>query len=185
MKIFAFYLRLNLIQSPIWLEDFRLKYDEPVDLHLTLIQPRYVDEQSVYVLKSKVAQFLSEHKFVSEDKTVEFNKLVCEQELDDTYTIMLLAQTTDKILNLQTGLKEILREYGEYVDQDTIEYEQNFRPHFTIGRDINSSLLQEVESYFETEFLVQGTLTDLVLAVVKNTSVKERKNPDNLTIINL
>jgi len=185
MKIFAIYLRLNLIQRPLWFEDFRLKYDEPFDLHVTLIQPRYVNEQQVDDLKSKITQFLDEHKLISEDKVVEFNKLVYDQEQDGTYTLMLLAEKADKLSELQKGLRELLKEFAEYVDKVTIEYEENFRPHITIGRNIKTDSLRDAKLYFESSFLVKGILTDLVLPVVKDTSIEERKNPNNLTILDL
>ena len=185
MKIFAIYLRLNLSQKPDWFEDFRLKYDESFDLHVTLIQPRYVNEQQADDLKSKITQFLDEHRFISEEKVIEFNRLVCDQEQDGTYTFMLLAEKADKVFELQRGLRELPKEFSEYVDRATIEYEKNFRPHITIGRNINTASFQEVKSYFESKFSVEGILTDLVLPIVKNTSTEERKDPNNLTILDL
>lgn len=59
MKIFAIYPRLNLTQKPTWFDGFRLKYDEPYELHITLIQPRYIDEQMVDGLRLRVSNFLN------------------------------------------------------------------------------------------------------------------------------
>ncbi len=185
MKIFAIYLRLNLTQKPHWFDDFRNKYDEAYDLHITLIQPRYVDEAKMDELKSKVARFLDENKFILEDKKIEFNDLVCDQEQDSSYTFMLLAKNANKIYELQNGLKELLREFSKYVHKVTVEYEENFRPHITIGRNIKTDSLQETKLYFESGFSVKGILTDLVLPIVKDTSTEEIKNPNNLTIIDL
>lgn len=185
MKIFALYLRLNLINKPKWFDDFRLKYDEPFDLHVTLIQPRYIDEARVDDLKFIVSKFLSENRFSEEDRIIEFNNLVFDQELDGSYTIMLLAQKANKIFELQNGLRELLKEFNEYVKNVTIEYEENFKPHITIGRNIKSDLLLEAKSYFKPNFSVKGILADLVLPIVMNTSAEERKNPKNLTILDL
>jgi len=56
MKIFALYIKIQLDKNSEWLSEFRKKYDEPGDLHITLIQPRYIDENKVRILGSDPAQ---------------------------------------------------------------------------------------------------------------------------------
>ncbi len=182
MKIFAIYLRLNLTQKPIWFDEFRLKYDEPYELHITLIQPRYVNEQKVDDLKLKVGKFLSENKFEESDKVINFDELVYDQENDGTYTIMLLTKKAQELFNFQKGLREVLKDFTNYVTKENIEYEENFRPHITIGRNIKSEVLNEAKQYFQSGFKVEGTLTELVLPIVKDLSDEERKTPDNMMV---
>ncbi len=179
MKIFAVYLRLNLIQKPEWFDEFRSKYDEPLELHVTLIQPRYIAEEKVDDISASLATFLDKEKMSSINKMISFDQLVYEQEHDGTYTLMLIAQMADELHNFQKKLRDTLREFTEYVDKATIEYEKNFRPHITIARNIHSTYLPEVLAHFQSDFLVKGVLTKLVLPIVKDTSVEERKNPSN------
>lgn len=185
MKIFAIYLRLNLIQKPEWFDNFRQRYSEPVDLHVTLIQPRYIDETRVDDIKLIVSNFLNKSKFGVDDKNIKFNNIVCDQELNGTYTCMLLAENVDRVLNIQKGLKELLINYTEYVDQATIDYEENFRPHITIGTNIDKNTLDTVQSYFQSNNEVTGVLTDLVIPIVKDTSLQERMNINNQIILDL
>jgi 2'-5' RNA ligase len=170
---------------PEWFDNFILKYNEPLDLHLTLIQPRYIDEQQIDDIKSKVALFLNENKLAAEDKIIEFDNFVCDKESNGKYTIMLLASNDDVLLDFQKGLREILKDNIDYVEKATVEYEENFRPHITIGTNISEDLLNEAKSYFQSEFQVTGELTDLVLPIVKDTSIEERGNKDNQIIFDL
>lgn len=55
MKIFALYLTVRLTKKPAWLDDFLNKYYEPVDLHITLLQSRYVNEGEVNQIEEQVA----------------------------------------------------------------------------------------------------------------------------------
>lgn len=185
MKIFAIYLRLNLIQKPEWFDNFRQKYSEPVDLHITLIQPRYIDETRVDDIKLKVSNYLNESKFGTDDKTIKFSNIVCDKEVNGTYTIMLLAENADKVLFIQKGLKELLMDSTEYVDQVTIDYEENFRPHITIGTNIDKNTLDTVQSCFQSNNEVAGVLTDLVIPIVKDTSLQERMDINNQIILDL
>ncbi len=185
MKIFAIYLRLNLIQKPEWFDNFRQKYSEPVDLHITLIQPRYIDETRVDDIKLEVRNFLNKSRFGADDKTIKFNNIVCDQEVNGTYTIMLLAENADKVLFIQKGLKELLIDSIEYVDEVTMDYEENFRPHITIGTNIDKNTLHTVQSYFQSTNEVTGVVTDLVIPIVKDTSLQERMDINNQIILDL
>lgn len=109
MKIFAIYLKLNLTNKPKWFEGFRLKYDEDFDLHVTLIQPRYVNESKIDELKSKITVFLDRNMFTPQDKTINFNDLAYSQEQDGSYTFMLLAEKAPKLFELQASLMGLLK----------------------------------------------------------------------------
>ncbi len=50
---------------------------------------------------------------------------------------------------------------------------------------IDANQKKEVERSFSSDFMFEGTVKDLVLPVVKNTSKEERENANNLTIFDL
>ena len=185
MNFFALYFRVNLKQRPFWFDDFRTKYDEPYDLHITLIQPRYIEEAEESYLKFKIDKFLKENKLSEEDKELVFDSFSCEKELDGKYTCMLIAQDNNTLINFQKGLRENLKRFNKYVDEITKQYEIDFRPHITIGRNIAQNDIEEVKSYFKSGYSTRTLVNELVLPVVKNNSIKEAQNPDNQTIYRL
>jgi len=185
MKFFALYFRLELKQKPFWLEEFRKKYDEPYDLHLTMIQPRYIEESEEDLLKFKIDKFLKENKPSEEEKYLVFDNFTCEKEMDGKYTCMLMAQDNIGLINFQKKLREDLKRFDKYVDAITEQYEINFRPHITIGRNINEKSLEEVRSYFKSGYATRAVIGELVLPVVKSNNIEEAKNSNNLTTYKL
>lgn len=185
MKFFALYFRLELKQRPFWFDEFRIKYDEPYDLHVTLIQPRYIEESEQGLLKFKLNKFLRENKLSDEEKYLIFDNFVCEKELDGKYTCMLMAQDNSGLINFQKQLREDLKIFNEYVDRITKEYEINFRPHITIGRNINKKNLEEAKSYFKSGYTTGALINELVLPIVKSNNIEEAQDPNNLTIYKL
>ena len=185
MKFFALYFRVDLQQKPFWFDDFRSKYDESYDLHVTLIQPRYIEEAEENLLRFKVEKFLRENKLSEEDKELVFDKFVCERELDGKYTCMLINQSNNSLISFQKRLREDLKRFDKYVDNVTEQYEIDFRPHITIGRNIADKSLEEVESYFKSGYATRALVDELVLPIVENNSIEEAQNPKNLTVFKI
>ena len=181
MKLFALYFRVALSDKPEWFDDFRKKYDDPYDLHVTVIQPRYIDQSRIDTLKQTVSTFLNTHRLAEKEKVLEFSELAYGPEEDGAYVFMLHAPLSDGLLRFQKELKEAVGGFGEYVEKITEEYEVDFKPHITIGH-IPEADLKEVKLYFSAPYAVSGTLTELVLPVVKDTSIAEVTDPKNLTV---
>src|SRR3989344_8198091 len=116
MKIFALYIKIKLIEKPEWFDGFLNKYFEPVDLHITLIQPRYVDEQQINDLESRITEIIKNISIGEIDKKLFFDKLVIEKEFDGKYIIMLNAKESNFLTNFQKDLRVTLRDYDLYVD---------------------------------------------------------------------
>ena len=83
MKIFALYIKTSLTQKPEWFDEFLQKYFEPVDLHITLIQPRYIDEKQINDLQSLIIKTLGNIGEI--DRKLIFDKLVIGKESDGKY----------------------------------------------------------------------------------------------------
>jgi 2'-5' RNA ligase len=185
MKIFALYTRVNLTQKPEWLDYFRKKFNQAYDIHVTFIQPRYIEDEKLDDLKSRVAEFFNQNKLVEKDRTIECKDLVYGKNSEGLYTFMLLAKKSENLLAFQKKLKEYLKDFGDYVDPTKEQYEINFQPHITIGCDVPENLLGEAKSYFQPNDSVDGIMNEMVLAIVKEQTVEESLNPENLTIFNL
>lgn len=185
MQIFALYFRVALREKPEWFDDFYKKYEGVNDLHVTIIQPRYIDEKRIDELKQRVSDFLRTHALGEEDKNLKFGELVCGPEEDGTYLCMLNAPLKSGLFAFQNGLKEALSSFENYVEEITREYEADFKPHITIARNVPEDKTEKMMSYFKEPYIIKGILTELVLPVVKNTSPEETKDPKNITIVDL
>ena len=184
MKIFALYLRLDLKDKPEWFDDLRNKYSSTSILHITLIQPRYVNEGGIQILKDKISEVLNKEKV--EDKKLVFNKTKLEWDEDDKeHLLMSFIQENQSVLNLQKSLMEALKNFDKYCNESTKEYEANFRPHLTIANQINSSSKDEILKLISENPTLEGDITDLVLAVVNEQTIQESENPNNWITFNI
>jgi 2'-5' RNA ligase len=185
MKIFALYIKIQLIDKPTWFGEFIEKYFEPVTLHVTLIQPRYVDEEQVQALQSLVREAVKKFSTFGYDKKVVFDSLDVEKESDEKFTFMLGTRNNDFINNLQKELRISLEKYDTFVDEAHKEYEINFRPHITIAIDLDEKTKEEALQYFATPYKLEGIIEELVLPVVKDQSIEERTDTKNQNIFKL
>lgn len=186
MKIFAVYLRLNLTTKPEWFDDFRSKHSSTSILHITLIQPRYIDESKIQDVKDRITKVLGENIFKVEDKKIFFDVTKLEWDEDDTgYILMSFIRENQSVFKLQKALVDVLREFDTYCSETTREYELNFRPHLTVANGIDSNTKEDTLKYIPEMNGLEGNITDLVLAIVKEKTLSESENPDNWTVFNL
>jgi 2'-5' RNA ligase len=180
VKVFAIYLRFALTSQPEWFDELRKKYSSTSILHITLIQPRYVSENTIQDLKNKVAEVLNSNTFKAEDKKLFFDKTELEwDEGDDQYLVMSFIKKNKSVLKLQKNLMAALREFDEYCNEITKEYELNFRPHLTVADKIDSGSKEGVSARIPEMDSLEGNITDLVLAVVSEQTIAESENPNN------
>ena len=183
MKIFAVYLRLHLISQPEWFDDFRNKYSSNSILHITLVQPRYVSENSIEDLKNKISEVLHKNTFKTEDKKIFFHKTELEWDEDDNqYLLMSFIKENQSVLKLQKSLVDALRGFDTYCNESTKEYELNFRPHLTVADRIDSHSKEEALERIPEMDGLEGSLADLVLAIVNEQTISEAENPDNWSV---
>lgn len=183
MKIFAIYLRLHLTPHPEWFDNFRNKYSSNSILHITLVQPRYVSENSIEDLKNIVTEALHSNTLRAEDKKIIFHKTELEWDEDDNqYLLMSLIKENQSVLKLQKDLVSALKRFDIYCNESTKEYESNFRPHLTVGDRIDVHSKEEALECISEMNGLEGGVTDLVLAVVNEQTIPEAENPDNWSV---
>lgn len=183
MKIFALYFKVELTKKPEWFDEFREKYHGAIGSapHITLIQPRWVDDADIPAIKTTVAEVLEKHTFVDEDKKIVFDELVSGLEDTGNYVYMLTARRNDHLMASQTDLRDALTGYGHYYAEITREYETRFRPHLTLGNGVPPDQKEAADRYFSSDYICTGVITDLILPVVKDMTPEEADNPNNLT----
>jgi 2'-5' RNA ligase len=183
-KIFALYTTITLVQKPDWLDSFVKKY-QPRDLHVTLIQPRFIEEDEIPQLKQSVAQFFLAYR--GGFMRVAFTDLVYDTEKSGA--IMACAQNAPALVQLQKDLCHILSGYPQYADPIREEYEKNFRPHITIGDEIPEEGYQESLNYLKEGCYCEGEIRGVVLAIVNtmnsDTSLEQSVGSADKTMFNL
>ena len=185
MKIFAVYFRIVLTKKPDWFSEFREKFKTNSILHVTLIQPRYSSEDDIPRIQRIVGEVLNRNVFTDEDKKLYFDTLASGPESDGRYVFMLCARENPALVHFQKDLLVSLQDFQQYCDDATRDYETRFRVHITIGANIDSSRKDEAERYFMSDYGCEGEVTNLVLPFVKNISIEETENPQNLTVFAL
>lgn len=179
MKIFGIYTNVTLIKKPEWLDAFLEKY-QPRGLHVTLIQPRYIEETNIEALKQKVSQFIPEY---NGSINVVFDELIYNKE--ETGAIMMCARNVDMLIKLQKDLCVVLSEYKNYVESIREQYEKNFRPHITIGDVIPQEQYKEALNSLKDDCRCEGIISAVILAIVNDMSTEESNNAGNKTIYTL
>lgn len=180
MKIFAVYARVKLFKKPDWLEDFRMKYDEPYDFHITLKQPCFIDEEQTPSLKEKLSQIFSSFSLPNHKINIIFNKKVVDNKIEGDACIMIFAENKD-IRNLQNTIKSSLSDYKNYYESKLEEYENNFNPHITIARNLSSEALLRAISEIKDDFACEGVIEEFDLVITDKKTAKESTDPKNWT----
>lgn len=186
MKIFALYFKVKLTKKPEWFDEFVKKYHEYSDfIHITLIQPRYFNENEVENLNNKISEVLKKFTITEEDKKLYFDNLVIGKGSEMEYVFMVNSRENKFLNDIQKELKEALKDYNQYLKEITKEYENNFKPHITVADDLDEEKKKEAEKYFAGDYEIEGVIEGLILPTVKDASFGERTNPNNLKLFRL
>lgn len=183
MKIFAIYLRVNLTEKPTWFDSLREKYSSNSILHITLIQPRYIEDAEIDKLKNIVGSVLNNYRINDENKKLVFIDSSIEED-NGKYLLMSFVRNK-RIFTLQSILMNELKEFKDYCDDTTKAYELDFRPHLTVADLIDKSYTNEVSNLISKDYKLQGGVSDLVLAIVKEQSIVESENPENWNVFSI
>jgi 2'-5' RNA ligase len=176
MKIFALYTNLKLKEKPAWFDEFTEKYGAWWEPHITLCQPRHINDDEIDQLKEIANDFFSKLRILGHAIEVSFNSILPQS---DKNAIMLKAENNATLMKLQRELCAMLSEYTHYVDPLTQSYEENFEPHITIARDLSEEQYREACDYLKDECSCQGIIDEIVLAIVKENTPEEANNPVN------
>ena len=136
-------------------------------------------------MKKILAKLFSESIVENHKLDIVFDRIVFEGAENKGMYIMVQASNTGKISQLQNRIKSALSIYKSYVKPEFKEYEENFKPHITIGRKLNSEMFLQAKTYFKENYVCHGKIEEIVLAIVPEDTVEESKKPENLTVYRL
>lgn len=149
MRDFSIVCNLQLVLQPSWLDNFREQYDDNHPYHVTLKNSTYLRTGSEEELKEKLQKVLVMYKqFTLSFKNV-FHSLTKRGEC-----IMIsveLNSQIDYLVQLQKEIRSEFSNYGEHIKPAFRQYEEDFTPHLTIGRHLDSEMFakawKEIESH--------------------------------------
>ena len=182
MKIFAAYLTIDLAEKPGWLDDFRKKNNAWFEFHITLIQPRYIEDDQIENLKARISEFLKDRQFSIDGKRLSFDEPVFDESPEGKYLFMWFAKENLKLTRLQKDMVDLLKDYDKFIDESTKEYETNFKSHITIAENIDADQKSKAEMFLSLNSRCEGIIKAMALPIIKNTSKEERENKDNIVL---
>ena len=182
MKIFVVYAKIELIQKPNWLDAFRAKYDEPFEYHITLKQPCVVENDQVPDIKNKLDDLFLNLKIPNQVIYLVFDSLGIDDTVDGDICIMINATDSSEIHSLQRKILLALSGFNQYLKPKTKEYEENFQPHITIASNLDKQSYSLASKELKRDYICQGIVKEIVLAVVDNANATEASNPKNQTV---
>ncbi len=165
MNVFAIYLEVEIENKPDWFVKFREKYDRDCDLHITLKQPCIIGEGEVEKVKRMFIEFTKENDFVK-NLEIEFEKINIEKESDGKYCVMIDSSKDDEVINFQKSVIDKFADFKKYEEPELENYEINFRPHITIGRNLIETQIDQVSEDLKNFQSIEGIVCKLVLLIV-------------------
>jgi hypothetical protein len=150
-----------------------------------LIQPRFISEEDIFVIKHIAASFFESFEIPNHRIDVVFNTFLPEETISENYSVMI-GDVEDKILlNLQKSLLSVLGDYTNYCDPKTKIYEQRFRPHITIGSDLDRQTYTKALDELGNQFSYKGSVSEIVLSIVNEDTVEESKKLEDMIVFKL
>ncbi len=185
MKIFVVIADVELTQKPDWLDDFRRNYDKPYAYHITLKQPCFIEEDKIEDIKNKLNNLFLDDKFPTHSIALTFDQLNVSKDALGGICVMIDTSNGKEIADLQKKIVSTLLEFNHHYKPKYQNYEENFNPHITIGRDLTEDSYSEAAKQLEQNYACRGVINKIVLAVVDNWGPKESEDPNNQIIYNL
>jgi 2'-5' RNA ligase len=166
----AFYVSADfeLSTKPEWLDNFRRKYDEPYEYHITLKNETYTSMENVETLGEILGKIVSQYN----PFTVTF-KNIYHDKTPKGEVIMIKAEENKTLLELQKTVRESLKAFGPHVKAHHKAFEDNFNPHITIARHLSEeqfiSAIQEVG---------ESTICEAIIDKVVLTTTEEKNGTE-------
>lgn len=185
MKIFAIFSKVIIEPKSEWLDSFREKYDESYVYHITLKQPCYAEEASIPDVKAKLEAVLKASPIEQHEIKLKFDSLLVNYVENDGMCIMLNSSNSPTIFELQKRIATALSEYDNRRKPESKLWEENFKPHITIGRKLEKSVSEQALKELPDDYSVHGKVTEVTLIVANDYNPAEVTNPKNMIVYRL
>lgn len=185
MRIFAITTNVVLTKKPAWLDEFRRKYDKPFEYHVTLKQPCYIHEKELPKLKVTFTEFVFNWPKFEHGIKIFFNRIKIDTTVEGEMCIMIKAKKNLELIKLQKKLLTQLNSYTNYVKAESKAWEENFKPHITIARNLSSQILAKAKTDLLKDYRCEGIIKDISLKVVTPTNSEGMYQPKNQWVYSL
>ena len=175
-KIFTVSFEFCLTHKPEWLDDFRRKFDKPYDFHITLKSPSTFLENNLQEMQEALASLAARHKKFE----IIFDKLFESQTSKGGY-LMNEARRNDALFSFQKETREAFARFGEPISAELACFEENFRPHITIARELDLKTMVEAKKALGKDILCEAQIDEVILTIAKEDSFAEWISPENKT----
>jgi len=182
MRIFAVYSSLHLDRKPAWLDDFRARYDEPYEYHITLKQPCYVHDEMIPEIKNVLQVFMATKEIPHHRIDLKFERLSLKPNAPKGGCIMIDALENPILMDLQLGMRKALSAYQNYLTPESSQWERDFTPHITIARHLSPERFEEAKRDLQEDLSCSGWINEAYLQVLDAKNAEEAKKLDNRTI---
>lgn len=173
--LFSIQTEFDLSRKPAWLDDFRLKYDDPYRYHVTLKNLTIFDGRNLDSLKTDLLALAADFKPIE----VSFSELSVNTTSKGG-CIMILAEENSKLKDIQKIISNTFSKYGISASREVEKFDSYFMPHITIGRHLTPENFEIAKKELSTKDLSCSAIIDeCVLTIVKEDTVKEKTDPKN------
>jgi len=181
MKYFFITLDFDLDKEPKWIKNFRKKYDEPFQYHITLKTATSVNEKDIDSLKSDLEKIVRKFKKIK----VDFDKLYINERAANGACIMILAKKNKVLFDLQKEISQKLSKYGKHYLLEYEKYEKDFLLHITIGRGLDKDRFKKAKNDLGNDFKCSATVDEVVLSMVDEIEPRDLIDKKNKIIYKL
>lgn len=185
MKIFAVFARIELSRKPEWLDDFRIKYDKPYELHITLKQPCRIEPEQLLDIQERLARWFEASHLQGHQIPVLLDRLTVNTEAPDGICVMINTDSSPLLHELQKKIVAVLDPYRDYYRPVSRQWEAHFTPHITIARALAPAVWEEARGAMSEDVSCTGIVSEIVLVAVDRFTAEEAYRPENLTVYRL
>jgi 2'-5' RNA ligase/GNAT superfamily N-acetyltransferase len=164
MKTFKITAYFELISKPLWLDEFRRRYDNPTLCHITFKYPTYIDDTKLNELRAKLQIVASKFRPIE----VVFDSYKYDK-IASGNIVLVIAKKEKQLVRLQKEIVSMCRILSrENVEIIMNNYEENFEPHITIGRKLSDEKFEEAKKLLQIPVECKAVIDSLTLTTNTN-----------------
>lgn len=179
MKYFHISAEFDLVNKPAWLKEYRRNFDVGYTYHVTLKNPTEIQDEKVLQMKEELTKVINESGinsvFVGD---LVFNELKFNRTSSGK-CVMVMSKGNKKLTDLQAEIHKKLSKYGKHVKPIYDMFENNFDPHFTIGRHLKGEKFEEAKRRLPRHIELKGLFKRITLIVVDDPIDEEWTDENN------
>jgi len=176
-NFFQISANFDLKVKPIWLNDFRSKYDLPYNYHITFKTTTNFKSGDFENLNTELKNISNNHIPFA----VIFDELFISPS-SSGWCIMIKAKYNKELLKLQEEIAKKFSKYGNHATEERENFEKNFNPHITIARHLTLEQLEKAKSELKKDLICEAIIESLTLTTVKEDTFEEWTKPINRTL---